>query len=236
MHHRAVNLRILSAAFFVVEGAIVSNACQNQTVANPLRSRLISGKPRDRANRSWDEQEPVGITKFAACEKLCQVRGDRKARQIVVCQRRMTHMTRNQDLVGRASRKIAFSQSQASVHESRINTNFILAVFERLQLIVSNTKTPIFFVVGRAIWNPVGLLRNTEEVRPEFLQRHSCVHGNAVIHNVQIAFLKVDDAFSVGGLDECIADVPFPWHVPVEGLRARRHFRNLDWNPVLDHR
>src|SRR5947207_3206076 len=155
---------------------------------------------------------PLVVAVRRKLQKLCQVRGDCKAQQIVVCQRRMTHMTRNQDLVGRASRKIAFSQSQASVHESRINTNFILAVFERLQLIVSNTKTPIFFVVGRAIWTPVGLLRNTEEVRPEFLQRHSCVHGNAVIHNVQIAFLKFDEAFSVGALEECIAVVLLPWY------------------------
>src|SRR6266704_1429374 len=92
MHHRAVNLRASPAAFLVMEPAFVSDAGEDQAVANPFRRSLISRKPRDGSNRSWNEEEPIGVMKIAAREKLRQVSGHRQSGEIIVRQRRMTRM------------------------------------------------------------------------------------------------------------------------------------------------
>src|SRR5579859_3324908 len=56
------------------------------------------------------------------------------------------------------------------------------------------------------------------------------MNRNAVVDDVQIALLKVDDAFSSGIFDVSISDVPFFRNGPIEDLCPRWNFKNPQRN------
>src|SRR5215470_15809442 len=110
----------------------------------------------------------------------------------------MTGMTRNQNLVRRAPRQTALSIGQVAILESRVDAYLVVAVLKRQHLVMGKAKSPVFLVVRRSVRYPVRMLWNREQMRPEIAQRHGRVHGGAVIHDVQVALLKVHKPLSAG--------------------------------------
>ena len=76
MSRRRVNLRIASPSFLVVELSLVSDARQDQPVADSFGSFLISGKLCNRPNRARNEQELIRVTKILSRKKLCEESGN----------------------------------------------------------------------------------------------------------------------------------------------------------------
>src|SRR5580658_8208064 len=71
-------------------------------------------------------------------------------------------------------------------------------------------------------------------MRPKLAQAHGCVDRSAVVQNVQVRLLKINDARSVGPLHVSVSNIPFLGNRPVKNGSARRHFKNFKWNLLLD--
>ena len=99
MRHCLVNLCISSAALFVMEPARVSDACQHQPVADASDTLAVSRQPRNGPDRAGNEQEAIRVAKIPSRQKLRQSGRHRQPGEIVIRQRGMTGMARNQDLV-----------------------------------------------------------------------------------------------------------------------------------------
>ncbi len=84
MRRCLVNLCISSAALLVMESVGISDASQHQSVANASDILAVSCQPRDRANRSGDEQEAIRVAKIFFRQKLRQGGRYRKAGEIVI--------------------------------------------------------------------------------------------------------------------------------------------------------
>src|SRR5713101_3922358 len=80
------------------------------------------------------------------------------------------------------------------------------------------------------------MLGNCGEMRLNRRHRKSRVNGRAVIQDVQVRFLKIDDALSRCIFYKSILDVPLLGNGPIEYLRPRRDFVNLQGNPLLNER
>src|ERR1700723_49307 len=100
--------------------------------------------------------------------------------------------------------------------KGRINANFIFVVRQCVQLPLRQAKSPSFLIVGRAIRNPIGGFRQSEQVLAELRKTHFLSYRNAVVHNVQIASSEIDNSCAAAVLDVSVTNVPFLRHNPVE--------------------
>ena len=57
----------------------------------------------------------------------------------------------------------------------------------------------------------------------QFRKPHLAVYRNAVVDNMQIRGLKIDDAFAAGIHHVGVPDIPFLRDSPIKHLRASRH-------------
>jgi len=71
---------------------------------------------------------------------------------------------------------------------------------------------------------------------PQLGQRHRFANGSAVIQDVEVARLKIHDAFTGCILYIGVPDTPFFGDGPVENLGSRRHFRDLQWEYGFESR
>src|SRR5262245_6699339 len=49
----------------------------------------------------------------------------------------------------------------------------------------------------------------------------------AVVHDVEVRLLEVDNFFPTSIFDPGITNVPFPWHRPIENFGTTGHFPNV---------
>ena len=168
-------------------------------------------------------------------KKLCQGGRYDQAGEIVIRQRRMTRMARDEHLISGATTDAQFPVRQMTILEGRVDAYFIVVVFKGKHLIMGQTKSPIFLVVRRSIRNPIGVLGESEQVRLQFTQRHRCVHRSTVIQYVQVALLEVYDSLAGTILYICVPDIPFLGHGPVEHRCPRWHFPGSKRNFVPNH-
>src|SRR5580700_1639495 len=145
----------------------------------------------------------------------------------------MACMTGDQNLLRRMPSQITLSVRQAPIFEAGVDAYLVVAVLKRQHLVMGKTKPPLFLVVRRSVRDPIGMRRNREQVRPDIAQRHGCMHRKAVIHHVQVALLKVDNAPSIRRLDKGISNVPLFGHGPVEDWRPRWYMEDLQRYPIL---
>src|SRR5258708_35588270 len=99
---------------------------------------------------------------------------------------------------------------------------------------MTQAEAPVCVVVGRAVSNPIRVIGQGKQVRLEFIQRKYATYRNAVVENVQIRFLEVDDALTPGILDVGIGNVPLRGNSPIENLRAAGNFVNIQSNVLAD--
>ena len=71
-------------------------------------------------------------------------------------------MAGDQDFFRRLARQKAFTIRQIPTLERGIDANVVFAFVHSDKLIVRETKSPVFLVVRRTIWNPIGVLGNSE--------------------------------------------------------------------------
>src|SRR5580704_4037405 len=89
-------------------------------------------------------------------QELCEEGRDGYPREVVVCQGGMASMTGDQDLIRRATWKIALRVGQASIVESGVDTYLVVAILKRRQLVMGQAKSPVLLVVRSSIGDPIG--------------------------------------------------------------------------------
>ena len=98
---------------------------------------------------------------------------------------------------------------------------------------MTQAESPIALVIGCAVRDPIGMVRKSEEVRPKLLKTHFLMNRYAVIEDVQVRLLEIDNAFASRILYIGISNVPFEGHGPVEHLSPRRNFVHCDRDKPL---
>src|SRR6266481_4124154 len=133
-------------------------------MTDSLTSCSILSEPGDRPDRAGNKKESIRIAKIPPRKKVRQKSSDGEPGKVVIRERRMTGMTRNQNLVGRAAGQKAFAIRQVPILESGIDAHLVFAIFQGEHLIMRETKPPIFLVVGRPVRNPFGICRKRIKV------------------------------------------------------------------------
>src|SRR5208337_5582948 len=95
--HCEVDFRISATTLLVMEPACVPDTRQDETVADASGIISITGKPCNRADRSRGKQKAILVAKIASTEKLRQCHGNCQAGKIVIGQRRVAAMSRDQN-------------------------------------------------------------------------------------------------------------------------------------------
>ena len=103
-------------------------------MADPGDRAFVPAQPRDGSDGPGYEQKPVGIAQLERREMPRQDRGYREAGQVIVAERRMAGVGRDQDLVGGVSRKAALGITQVAICQRRIDADFVFTVRQAQQL------------------------------------------------------------------------------------------------------
>ena len=124
----------------------------------------------------------------------------------------------------------ALSVCQRSVGKRGVYAYLVFGVGQLFELPMGHAESPRFVVIRRAIGDPVGVVRQTEEMPLQLGERHPASHRYAVADHVQVVLAEVDQAPAGEVFDPCVADVPLLRHGPVEDVRARSYLTDGDRN------
>ena len=147
----------------------------------------------------------------------------------------MTGVTRDQHFAGFRARDDAFAVGQAAGRECAVDVGLVTAIDQTLDLPMGQTESPRRFVVRRAIWHPVRVGGQTEQMRPQLGECHRAVNRHAVIHHMQIGVSKCGDGSAGRVVEPGVPNVPFIGDRPVQHLGARRHSVLLQGYSARDH-
>ena len=146
----------------------------------------------------------------------------------------MADVRGKEDLALRLPRQKAFAVSQRSVFERGVDEDLVLAVRQLFQSAVAQAESPGLLVIGRAVGDQIGLVRQREEALPQLLQWKLLVDRHAVVENVQVVLLEIHDLAAGRVLDPGVADVPLAGHGPVEDRRAGGDLMDLQGDALAD--
>src|SRR6266446_3242685 len=234
MRNRAVDLCIPAATFLVMQLSGIAHAGQYQTMLDVRNLVLVPCEPGNRADRSRNEQETVRITVRRDCQRARQRSCKDDSRQIVVAQGWVAGVAGDQHFAPNLSWQKVLAISQMAVFQSRVNTNFIFSIFQRRKLPLRNAKSPVLFVVGSPVWNPIGMRWKREQMVFQLRKWHPTIHRHAVIHHVQIRFLEIYDTLALSVLHVSVANIPFLRHRPIEYPHAGGNLAQLEPNLLLE--
>src|SRR5262249_46555318 len=141
-------------------------------------------------------------------------------REIIVGQRGMTYVTRDEDFARRLTGKVVLTVCQRPRLERRVDTDLVLTVGHRVELTLAQAKAPGLAIEGRAIWDPLGPVGQRVQVWSQLGERHATPYRDAVADDVEVRALEVDHASAARILHPGVSDVPLLWHDPVEGGRS----------------
>jgi len=146
----------------------------------------------------------------------------------------MTGVAANQHLTLPFPLEVALSVGEIPLFQGGIYTDFIHLIFQLEELSVTQAKSPSLVVVGVAVRDPLRIFRKSEQMWPQFFERHLLMNRDAVAHDVKIGFLEIDDLFTPGVLHIGIFNIPFFGHTPIEDLGSRRNLLYLQGNIPVD--
>ena len=95
---------------------------------------------------------------------------------------------------------------------------------------MAEAEPPRLLVVRGAVGNPIRKVGQRVQVFLQLGQRYPFPDRNAVVDDVKIRLLEVDDPFALRVLHEGVADVPLLGDRPVEDLGAAGDFANHERN------
>ena len=204
----------------VRERVRVAQTGQGQAVPDPGGALAVAGEPRDRADGAGREQEAIGEpARVEGGEMAGEKRRDRDAREVVIAERRVAHVSRDEHLVGPPPRKHELSVGEAPRLEGGVDADLILALRQRVELALGEAEPPALVVVGGAVGDPVRLIGQGVKMGAQILQGQSLADGNAVADDVQVRPPEVHHAFAAGVLDPGVPDVPLLGYRPVQDGR-----------------
>ena len=230
----AVDGGVAATAPLVRQRARVADARGDEAVLDAVEPILVPREPGQRPDRRRAEQEAVGVAPLLRLQMPGERRQQHDPREVVVAERGVADVGREQDLVLGLARQEAFRVGDDAVLERGVDHGLVLAVLERLELPVRQAETPVLVVVRGSVRRHVRALRVGEEVLPELAQGQPLADGDAVAENVQVRVREVDDPLPVGPGEPRFPDVPLPRQRPVVDLCPTRHFGALERDLLLD--
>src|SRR5690348_7028314 len=96
---RLVNVSVAPAAFFIREAARIAYARQHHPVSDFRGSLLIARQPCNCSDSSRYEQKAIGILERLCHELACEENSNGNPGEIVIAQRRMACVARDQDFI-----------------------------------------------------------------------------------------------------------------------------------------
>ena len=90
------------------------------------------------------------------------------------------------------------------------------------------TKTPVILVVRGLVGDPVRMIRQGKQMLSQLLKRNGLIDRDAVVQNMEVRFLEINDLLPLFVLYVSIPDIPLPGDRPVEHPGPRRNFVGLE--------
>ena len=194
---------------------------------------LVSAQPRKRTNRSRNKQKTIRVTARRGLQRFRQKGCQHHPREIVIAERGVTTVARNQNFVGGFAGQKIFAVRQMPRLKRRINAYLVLVLCQTFEQAVRYAETPILAIVRGAIRNPIRLFENRREMRFEFCERNFSTKRRTVIEDVQIRLFEINNLVTGGIFDVRVADIPFVRHSPIQDLRSGRHLMDFNRNLTL---
>src|SRR4030095_3454727 len=92
------------------------------------------------------------------------------SRKIVIRQRWMADMGRDQYLILSLPFEKIFAVGKIAVAQSGVDADFVFTLRERCEYLVAQAEAPVLFIIGSAVGNPIRVLRHCERVGFQFLK------------------------------------------------------------------
>ena len=229
----AIDLGIAAAASLVSQHPGVADASGDQAVRDARRLLLVQCQPGDRTDGPGHEEKPVGVARRGAREQARQRGAEDHAGEVVVGQRRMAAVGREQHLVGLRPGDQELAVRERSLGETGVDLHLVFARLQAAAPLVGQAEAPVLLVVARPIGNQLRLIGQRVEVPLQLLELHLSAERDAVVEQVQVEAAGVGDHLAVRGEETRGADVPFRWHDPVEDLRSAGNLAKLERNDAL---
>ena len=220
VRHRTVDDRISPPALLVHRAAAVADAAQHEAMIDARNLRLVASEPCDGADGSGREQKAVAEPRLQAADPVREVGKKRQAGAVVVGERRVANVCRQQHLAVAAPLVQVLPVSQRAVGQRGLNHHLVDARLQAFELTMGHAEPPVLLVVGGPVGDEIGLHRQGVDPALQVLERQARVDGDAVADDVQGVGSEVDDLSPLGIADVGTTNVPLPRHRPVEDGRA----------------
>ena len=169
----SVDFGVASSTSLVRQLPGIAEAGQHQPMSNPVEALLVQRQPGDSPNRAGEEQESVRVSRRCLAEQARKAHRHRDAGQVVVTERGMTRVAREEHFVGLLPWDIALADRHAPVGERRVDADLVLVVLQLLEEAVAQAEPPVCAVVRGLVRNPIGLIGNGEQVRTQLVETDS---------------------------------------------------------------
>jgi hypothetical protein len=146
----------------------------------------------------------------------------------------MASVTGNQNLFGGLTGEIALSICQRSIFKRRVDAYLVLTILESEHISMGEAEPPGLLVIGRAIRDPVRIFRDGMQIWSQLTELKGSGYGHAVIDDVEVMPLKINNPDTTRVLNVCVADVPLLRNSPVEDRCTGGHFEELERNPFTN--
>ena len=224
-----VDLGVPAAALLVRQRAGVADARDDEAVADALDDLAVVREPADRPDRPGPPEKPVRVPKRRLPgEGAADLRQQCHARQVVVGQRRVARVGRQQDLVVRRAVEHGLAVGDGPGLERRVDEHPIVAGRERVEPAPAHAEPPALHVVRRAVRDEIRVAVVREDVLSQLVEGHRRVDRGAVVEDVEVRVLEVDDTGPIGAVDPGAPHAPLVRHDPVEHLGPRRGLHDLE--------
>ena len=207
----------------VVERSGAGDRRHDEAAVYRFHLGLVFVEVADRADRLGDDDETVRMVRRALSKLFEQQRRQDESREVVVGQRRVTAVRRDDVLLAAVALGSGVGVGEFAVGvEVAVDVHLVgLVLAHRLERLVTETEPPVALVVTRPVGDGVGHPRQRVEVVAEFVEREFGLDGDAVVDDMEVVVGEVDDAFAVAVGDVRLPDVPLRRDLPVVDRRPR---------------
>src|SRR5262245_53217978 len=146
----------------------------------------------------------------------------------------MTDVREEQELLLARAANHALAVAETPGRQGAVDAYVVAPVPQSVEGALREAEAPALLVITRAVGNPVGMLGQRVQMRPELRQAERGLYRRAVTHHVQRVGAEIDHALAARVLDPRLADVPFVGDFPIEHRGSRGHFSQLERNAFAD--
>ncbi len=197
----------------------------------------VAVEPAERTERARDSRAG-GTCAVSVCsrQRPRERPEQHDAREVVVGERRMADVRREQELGVRRAGEVDLARGERAVLERGVDDDVVVAVGERVEPASGHAEPPLLLPVRRPIGDQVGIVGVREDVVAELVEarprcRPECCSRARGAANQPMSTTRL----AVGRLDPGAAEVPLARDRPVEDRRAGRRLDDLEREIASEH-